>query len=173
MRRVLTTAVLGLTLLGAAACTADPAETAAGPSSAAPAPAASSAAPAAPAAPTGTKGKDATCLAYTQLSLGTGLAVLAATTKIVGAALDDSAKAKPHLPELAKALNDYSSALAEIAADTADAGLKAALDTDLATFIAGQQAVAAAGEDVDKVIEVLDGEQFDIHESKTMAICAP
>ena len=96
MRRLMATAVLSLTLLGAAACSGEPVEQATATPSAgtSAAPAASSAASA---VPTGTKDKAATCAAFTELSFSTGVAVLAATGKIVGAALDDPEKARPIL----------------------------------------------------------------------------
>lgn len=170
MRRVLTTAVLSLTLLGAAACAADPAATTAAPSSsAAPAPAASSAAPA---APTGTKSKDATCQAFTMMAISKeALGVLGASTKIIGAALDDEEKAKALVPDLVTAIEVYRAELAKLSADTADAELKAALDADIATIAGAGQALTAANGDFDKVIAVLEGTALDIHENKTSQIC--
>ncbi|GAA1410833.1 hypothetical protein [Catellatospora coxensis] len=170
MRRVLTTAVLSLTLLGAAACAADPAETTATPSSSA-APAASSAAPA---APTGTQSKEATCLAFNMMGISEeSLGVLAATTKIIGAAIDDEEKAKTHVPALVTAIEAYRAQLAKLSADTADAEVKAALEADIATVAGAAQALTAANGDFDKVIAVLEGTALDIHENKTSKLCAP
>ncbi|MFC7242351.1 hypothetical protein ACFQO7_07635 [Catellatospora aurea] len=171
MRRVLTTAALSLTLLGAAACTADPAETTATPaSSAAPAPAASSAAPA---APTGTADKAATCLAFNMMNIGEeAIGVLGATTKIIGAAIDDEEKAKTHVPALVTAIEVYRGELVKLSAGTADAEVKAALDADIATVAGAGQALTAASGDFNKVLEVLEGTALDIHENKTSKVCA-
>ncbi|GAA2381278.1 hypothetical protein Cme02nite_51770 [Catellatospora methionotrophica] len=169
MRRVLTTAVLGLSLLGAAACAADPAPSAAAPSSAAASAAASSAAPA---AATGTKDKAGTCAAFNELAFSPkGLAVLGATGKIIGAALGDEAKAKEQIPLLGKAIEEYRAELVKISADTADAELKAALEADLAMVAAGGQAVAAANGDLNKIIEVLESTALDFETGRTARIC--
>ncbi|MEU8004135.1 hypothetical protein AB0B66_23495 [Catellatospora sp. NPDC049111] len=166
----MTTIVLSLTLLGAAACAADPAETTAtSSSSAAPAPAASSAAPA---APTGTADKAATCLAFMMMNISEkGLGVLAASTKIIGVAIDDEEKAKTHVPALITAIEVYRGELAKLSADTADAEVKAALDADIATVAGAGQALTAAGGDVDKVLEILEGTALDLHENKTSKVC--
>ncbi|MEV0458874.1 hypothetical protein [Catellatospora methionotrophica] len=173
MRRVLTTAILGLSLLGAAACAADPAPSAAAPSSAASAAVPSSAAAsAAPAAPTGTKDKAGTCAAFNELAFSPkGLAVLAATGKIIGAALGDEAKAKEQIPLLGKAIEEYRAELVKISADTANAELKAALEADLAMVAAGGQAVAAANGDLNKIIEVLESTALDFETGRTARIC--
>ncbi|BCJ73487.1 hypothetical protein CS0771_30310 [Catellatospora sp. IY07-71] len=173
MRHVLSTTVLSLTLLGSAACTADPAATTAAPSSPAVSAAASSAAPA---VPTGTKDENATCLAFIALSTSQqgALGVLGATMKIIGAAINDEAKAATLIPDLSEAIEVYRAELAKISADTADAELKAALEADLATVVAGQQAVTAANGDLDKIIEVLEGPALDFEDGgKTGKICVP
>lgn len=173
MRRVLTTTALSLTLLGVAACSADPAETTATPSSPAVSAAPSSAAPA---VPTGTRDRETTCLAFMGLSISEkgGLGVLAATTKIIGAALNDEAKVATLIPGLSQAIEVYRAELAKISADTADAELKAALEADLATIVAGQQAVTAANGDPDKILEILEGPALDFQDGgKTGKICVP
>lgn len=165
MRRLITTTVLSLTLLTAAACGGDPATPEAGSSAAA-----SAAASAAPAAATGSESTAQSCLRAAQANLKMQTATLAGMGKAVGA-LEDPAKAAEAIGLLRKALTDFTADLAKISADTSDSEVKAVLDAELVALDQAAKAVDAANGDVDKAMDALDVPELEAAWAKVDGVC--
>jgi hypothetical protein len=160
MRRIITTAVLGLTLLGAAAC-ADTTDTAT--------PGASSSAAASPSAAAGTTDKAATCADVKKLEEEVTAKGTAAIAKLLSS-MNDQAKSKAALDEIVALVTEASGKAEKIAADATDPELKAALTEFVAENKQTLDSIKAAGTDVSKAVEAF-GADSEKAEAKLTALC--
>jgi hypothetical protein len=164
MRRIITTAILGLTLLGGAAACADTADTATPGTT--PSAAATSAAAAA-----GTADKAATCAAIKKLETDVKAQFLPVLGAIMAAATDPT-KGADAISKFEKLITDSSSTADKIAADAADPTLKAALVDFKAENTKALAALKAAGTDMEKALDAVDADAYDAAVTKLTALCA-
>lgn len=110
------------------------------------------------------------CTGYLAAEGAAGAKFLAIVQKLPDAMTDPS-KAGPALAELKAALNEYRTELAAQAAKSADAELKAAIDTDVASLAKAIAVVEAAGNDVPKALGAMNAPEFEALGEKVRTLC--
>jgi murein L,D-transpeptidase YcbB/YkuD len=164
MRRIITTAALGLALLGGAAACADTTDTATPGASGTPSAAVTSAA-----AKPGTADKATTCAAVKKLEASVRAGVTPAFGALMAAASDPS-KGPEALAALEKVILDSIAEAKKIAAEASDPELKTALDEFVTENTAAITALKSANGDVAKAMDALP-ENAGAAEDKLTKLC--
>ncbi|MBV1855654.1 hypothetical protein [Catellatospora tritici] len=154
MRRILAAATLGVALFGAAACADTPVDN----------PGASSA-PSVASSPAGVD-KATACANLTKATDDFTTKITALMPKLA-----DPAAQKDAATELLADLTAFQTAYGKDAAVIADADLKAAVQSDLATLATGLAAVGAANGDITKIQAALSTPEFSAAGEKVKTLC--
>ena len=157
MRRLLATTTLGLALFGAAACADQPQDE----------PKASSS----PTKASTLADKKTTCTAYLALDAETNAKASPLAAKFQGADKDPN-QALSALVELKALVADYEANLTPIAANSADAQVKAALDAELVDVRKARADLDAAGLDPVKLQAAIENNSTSTASDKVKTLCA-
>lgn len=157
LRRLLAATTLGLALFGAAACADQPQDD----------PKASSS----PTKASALADKKTTCTAYLALDAETNAKASPLAAKFQGADKDPS-QALTALVELKTLIADYEAKLIPLAANSADAELKAALDAELVDVRKARADLDAAGVDPVKLQAAIENNSSSTAADKVKTLCA-